>query len=159
MFYKILLKITVLLFKVTIYLTNEAMPLLLLQLGGFAIWSQEVQTQSLISYSLVEVKIAKLLGGVYTLSHLAETRLKGAQTRDPILHLIIVEDDPLRGVLFIPDVADIVARVVGRAHMGDEGVKFVPNSAKYREKSGVATFLKKPQKGFSLTGWGILKHE
>ena len=30
--------------------------------------------------------------------------------------------------------ADIVARVVGRAHVGDEGVKFVPNSAKFREK-------------------------
>ena len=130
-------------FKVTIYLTNEAMPLLLLQLGKFARSSQEVQTQSLISYSLVEVKIAKLLGGVYTLSHLVETRLKRAQTRDPILHLIIVEDDPLRGVLFIPDVADIVARVVGRAHVGDEGVKFVPNSAKYREKPGVATCLEK----------------
>ena len=79
MFYEVLLKITVLLFKVTIYLTNEAMPLLLLQLGRFARSSQEVQTQSLISYSLVEVKIAKLLGGVYTLSHLAETRLKRAK--------------------------------------------------------------------------------
>ena len=88
------------------------MPLLLLQLGRFARSSQVAQTQSLISYSLVEVKIAKLLGGVYTLSHLAETRLKRAQTRDPIFHLVIVEDDPLRGVLFIPDVADIVARVV-----------------------------------------------
>ena len=52
------------------------MPLLLLQLGRFARSSQEVQTQSLISYSLVEVKIAKLLGGVYTLSHLVETRSK-----------------------------------------------------------------------------------
>ena len=74
MFYEVLLKITVLLFKVTIYLTNEAMPLLLLQLGRFARSSQEVQTQSLISYSLVEVKIAKLLGGVYALSHLTEKR-------------------------------------------------------------------------------------
>ena len=46
-FYKVLLKITVLFFKVTIYLTNEAMPLLLLQLGGFARSSQEAQTQSL----------------------------------------------------------------------------------------------------------------
>ena len=102
------------------------MPLLLLQLGRFARSSQEVQTQSLISYSLVEVKIAKLLGGVHTLSHLAETRLKRAQTRGQILHLIIIEDDPLRVVLFIPDVAHIVARVIGRAHVGDEGVKFVP---------------------------------
>ena len=65
------------------------------------------------------------------------------QKRDPIFHLIIVEDDPFRGVLFIPDVADIVARVVGRAHVGDEGVKFVPNSVKYREKPGVATCLEK----------------
>ena len=46
-FYTFLVKITVLLFKVTIYLTNEAMPLLLLQLGRFARSSQEAQTQSL----------------------------------------------------------------------------------------------------------------
>ena len=70
-------------------------------------------------------------------------KVKKSKTRDPILHLIIIEDDPLRGVLFIPDVADIVARVVGRAHVGDEGVKFVPNSVKYREKPGVATCLEK----------------
>ena len=42
--------------------------------------------------------------------------------------------------------ADIVARVVGRAHVGDEGVKFVPNSVKYGEKSGVATCLEKQRK-------------
>ena len=48
--------------------------------------------------------------------------------------------------------ADIVARVVGRAHVGDEGVKFVPNSVKYREKSGEVTCLEKHRKDSASLG-------
>ena len=44
------------------------------------------------------------------------------------LHLVVVEYDPLAGVFLVPNVTDVVARVVGGTHVRDERSQLVPSS-------------------------------